>query len=111
MNLDWSNWTAMPSPERCKQIEGPECSGVYQVRNKRTEEFILFGESVTCRKRMRSLFPKPYGTGTRNNENKRNYVLANWQDLEYRTVETQTKADAVIIDRYLKSLVNHKFNT
>ncbi len=111
MNLVWSNWKAMPSPENCKQIEGPEGSGVYQIRNKKTEEFILFGESKTCQERMKSIFPKPYGTGTRNNEDKRNYVLANWKDLEYRTTKTNTKKEAFAIDKYLKSLNIHKFNT
>jgi hypothetical protein len=101
----------MPSPENCKQIDGPEGAGVYQIRNKKLDEFILFGESINCRRRMKSLFPKPFGTGTRNNENKRNYVLAFWIDLEYRTAKTNTKTEAVAIDSYLKSLNIHKFNT
>lgn len=111
MNINWSNWKAMPSPENCKQIEGPEDAGVYQIINKKTDEFILFGESINCRKRMKSFFPKPYGSGTRNNENKRIYVLNNWKDLDYRTVRTNSKKDAVIIDKHLKSLNIHKFNT
>lgn len=60
---------------------------------------------------MKSFFPKPFGTGTRNNESKRIYVLENWQDLKYRTIETNTKEEAVKIDRFLKSLNIHKFNT
>ena len=111
MNINWSHWKTMPSPEKCKEVEGPEGSGVYQIINRKTDEFIQFGESITCQKRMKSFFPKPYGTGTRNNENKRIYVLNNWHDLDYRTVKTNTKEDAVKIDRYLKSLNIHKFNT
>jgi len=42
---------------------------------------------------------------------KRNYILANWTVLEYRTCSTNTKAEAVEIDRNLKSLNNHMFNT
>ena len=109
--INWSNWYSMPSPETCRNIKGPEKFGVYQIRNKKTGQLILFGESKYCRERMRSLFPKPYGTGTRNNENKRTYVLQNWKDLEYRTTETTSKAEAVRIDRQLKSDNNHLFNT
>lgn len=109
--LSWSYWEPMPSPENCRKIFGPKGPGVYQLKNLQTNEFILFGESIKCRKRMKSFFPKPFGTGIRNNENKRVYVLENWQNLIYRTIETNTKEEAVKIDRFLKSLNIHKFNT
>ena len=60
---------------------------------------------------MKSLFPKPYGVGTRNNESKRIYVLEIWQQLDYRTLKANSKEEAVSIDRFLKSLNIHKFNT
>ena len=60
---------------------------------------------------MKSLFPAPYGCGTRNNANKREYILTNWRNLEYRTFATKTKEDAVKIDRALKAQNNHLFNT
>ncbi len=101
----------MPSPENCRNIEGPSGPGVYQIKNPKTKEFIQFGESVTCQKRMKSFFPKPYGTGTRNNESKRIYILNNWKDLQYRTLKAGSKEEAVLIDRFLKSLNIHKFNT
>lgn len=109
--LNWSKWKPMPSPESCRTIEGPPGPGVYQIRSRVTIEFIQFGESKECQKRMRSLFPKPFGVGTRNNESKRVYVLQNWKKLDYRTIEVDSKADAVTIDKYLKSLNIHKFNT
>ncbi len=110
-DLKWSSWIPVPSPETCKEIKGPEAAGVYQIRNRKTNEFILFGESIKCRKRMKSFFPKPYGVGTRNNEDKRIYVLNNWQNLDYRTMQATSKQEAVAIDRFLKSLNIHKFNT
>lgn len=109
--LAWTAWKKIPSPENCRLIDGPKGPGVYQIRNRLTAEFIQFGESVNCQKRMKSLFPKPFGTGTRNNEQKRIYILNNWQVLEYRTVQTATKEEAFMIDRFLKSLNIHKFNT
>lgn len=110
-DIKWTQWKAMPSPENYKLIEGPTGAGVYQIRNIKTGEYIQFGESVTCQKRMKSLFPKPYGVGTRKNESKRICVLNNWKDLEHRTASTINKEEAVKIDKYLKSLNNHKFNT
>lgn len=110
-NLEWTEWKIMPSPENCRSIEGPTGAGVYQIRNRKTKEFIQFGESITCQNRMKSFFPKPFGTGTRNNENKRHYILSHWKDLDYRTVKANSKEEAVKIDRFLKSLNIHKFNT
>lgn len=109
--IKWCDWKPMPAPSECRTIKGPEGPGVYQIRNKKTGQFIQFGESKTCRERMKSFFPKPYGTGTRNNEKKREYILTNWKVLEYRTCPTNSKEEAVQIDRKLKSLNNHLFNT
>jgi len=109
--ITWSNWKKMPAPEVCRQIEGPEGCGVYQIRNKKTNQFIQFGESKNCRERMKSLFPKPFGTGTRNNEEKRKYILETWKELEYRTYEADSKQEAVKIDRQLKAQKIHLFNT
>jgi hypothetical protein len=109
--LNWSKWKQMPAPEECEAIEGPEGSGVYQIINRKTKQLIQFGESKTCQERMKSFFPKPFGKGTRNNENKRQYILENWKNLDYRTITTNSKEEAVTIDRFLKSLKIHMFNT
>lgn len=111
MIINWTEWKAMPAPEDFRLISGPIGPGAYQIMNKQTQELIQFGEGTECQKRMKSLYPKPYGVGTRNNENKRLYILENWRNLVYRTTAANTKAEAVTIDRYLKSFNNHKFNT
>jgi hypothetical protein len=108
---DWTVWKSMPTPENCRKIEGPEGPGVYQIKNIKTKQFIQFGIGIECRKRMKSLYPKPYGVGTRNNENKRIYVLNNWKDLEYRTLVTGTREDAKNIEKKLKAQNNHLYNT
>ncbi|MBS1684464.1 MAG: hypothetical protein JSS76_06910 [Bacteroidetes bacterium] len=107
----WSTWKAMPSPQTCRTISGPEGPGVYQISHTASGELVQFGISKKCGKRMRSLFPKPYGTGTRNNENKRRYILEHWQDLQYRTLATETREEAYAIETKLKEQKNHKFNT
>lgn len=52
--LSWSDWKTIPSPENYRLIEGPKGSSVHQITNCKTNEFIQFGESITCRKRMKS---------------------------------------------------------
>lgn len=108
---NWSNWKPIPSPQRCKEIDAPDGSGAYQIRNNATNQLIQFGMSVTCQKRMKSLFPAPYGSGTRNNDSKRQYVLDNWKLLEYRTIATESRQEAAQIEAELKSQGNHLFNT
>lgn len=107
----WSNWKSMPSPQDYRQIQGAEGPGVYQIRNKTTGKNIQFGIGVECRKRMKSLFPEPYGTGKRNNSYKRVYILANWQQLEYRTHPTATREEAKRMEDGIKAQNNHLFNT
>jgi len=113
----WTKWKAMPSPETCLLIEGPQneqgqdLPGVYQIRNIKTNQFIQFGIGKECKLRMKSLFPKPFGLGTRNNEKKREYILLNWQHLQYRTLATATRAEAKVIEDKIKAKKNHLFNT
>ncbi len=107
----WSQWKPIPSPEQCRNIDAPIGCGVYQVRNKTTKQLIQFGIGVECQKRMKSLFPKPFGVGTRNNEEKRKYILAYWKMLEYRTMATLTREDAALVEANLKNQNNHLFNT
>ena len=108
---NWKDWKPMPYPENCRRIEAPLGPGVYQIRNKTTKQLIQFGIGIECQKRMRSLFPAPFGTGKRNNADKRTYILQNWKDIEYRTLETSTREEAKIIEDNLKALNNHLFNT
>jgi hypothetical protein len=113
--MNWSTWKPMPSPEKCREIEGPvdaqgkNLPGVYQIR--RNEVLILFGISKSCRRRMKSFFPAPYGTGTRNNTFKRQYILENWNTLEYRYKGTNTREEAKLIEDRIKVQKNHLFNT
>jgi hypothetical protein len=51
---------------------------------------------------MTSLLPKPLGTGTRNNERKRAYLLRHLDDIEYRTCACSTREEAAGIEREIK---------
>ena len=107
---NWSNWNPMPTPDNCRKIDAPKGAGVYQIRNKKTNQFIQFGIGVECQKRMKSLFPAPHGSGKRNNSDKRNYILKNWSNLEYRTLATDTREEAKQIEDGIKAQNNHLFN-
>jgi len=98
----WSIWKVMPSPEMCRHIEGPDGPGVYQLRNNKTKELVLFGISNKCKRRMKSLFPAPFGTGKRNNADKRKYVLKNWMNIEYRTCATLRRQNQKTLKMPLK---------
>ena len=76
----------MPTHETCREIDGPASAGVYQIRNRFTHQLILFGIGKRCEKWMRSLFPKPYDTGKRNNAEKRAFILDHWRQLYFRTM-------------------------
>ena len=111
MKGNWTIWQPICAPEYCRQIQGPDGPGVYQLRNKKTKQLVLFGIGVACRQRMKSLFPAPYGTGKRNNSEKRDYVFKQWRQIEYRTCATNTRADAKAIEDEIKAQRNHIFNT
>ncbi len=99
---DWSAWRQFPD----FKVDGyPEASvgpGVYELRHHSTGKRILVGESKTLAKRMKSLLPKSHGgRGTRKNSNKREYVAAHLRDVEYRTHDCATKAEARELERQL----------
>lgn len=110
-NTGWSDWKSFPDPRKGEYLYAPLGSGVYQLRNKKTDEFVLYGTSKNHAYRMTSLLPKPFGTGTRNNEDKRNYVLNNLQNIEYRTISFIDNNDAKLFEYYIKSVEQYLFNT
>jgi hypothetical protein len=111
MKTNWTIWQPIGAPEQCRQIAAPAGPGVYQLQNKKTKQMVLFGIGVECKRRMKSLFPAPYGTGKRNNGEKREYVLKHWRDIEYRTFATATREQAKLIEDEIKTQRTHIFNT
>ena len=110
-NTGWSDWKSFPDPRKGEYLYVPLGSGVYQLRNKRIDKYILFGTGKHLACRMTSLLPNPFGAGTRNNEDKRNYVINNLQDIEYRTISFIDNNDAKLFENYIKSVEQYLFNT
>jgi hypothetical protein len=107
---DWVKWKPFPNPKRNDFIYAPFGFGVYQLRNKVTGQYILFGEGKNLAYRMSSLLPSQYGQGTRGNKDKRNYVWKNIAEVEYRTVACRSKTEAQSIQKELKRMNIHRFN-
>jgi len=98
---EWTEWVPFPDPRRLGLIRAPFGPGIYELRRADTKEPVLRGQGGNCASRMSSLLPRPLGTGTRNNEAKRAYVLANLPLIEYRTCACASKEDAKALERRL----------
>ncbi len=84
--------------------------GVYELRNSATSELVLFGYSKNVASRMSSLLPPPYGTGNRNNREKKEYVLEHLVDMEYRTRACPDKKTAQKEEQNLRARNYYLFN-
>lgn len=109
-NTGWSDWKSFPDPRKGEYLYAPLGSGVYQLRNKKTNEFVLYGTSKSLAYRMASLLPALPGAGIRMNKDKQNYVLNNLQDIEYRTMSFIDN-DAKGFESYIKKEETYLFNT
>lgn len=109
--MKWSNWEKFPDPGMADYLSAPFGMGIYQLRNKKTKELVLFGSGKNLAYRMTSLLPKPFGCGTRNNQQKRNYVLKHLENIEYRTMPFLCKNEMRQFENKIKLDNNHIFNT
>lgn len=82
----WSAWRRFPDPRVQGYLEAPFGPGAYELRNRKTDEFVYVGASKTVAYRRTSLLPKSCGgAGTRKNRCLRKYVAEHLRDVEYRT--------------------------
>jgi hypothetical protein len=107
----WSDWLPFPDPRKSDLLVAPFGAGVYELRNRKTNELVLRGMGANCAHRMSSLLPKPLGQGTRNNAAKRRYVLAHLRDVEYRYMACASAGEAMALERARKTEQPCLFNT
>ena len=120
-DINWTKWKILPNPSKSydsfrtlmiKAVRNPSYPGVYQLKNSDTGEYVLFGVGVKVGERMCSLIPKENGgIGRRNNHYKREYVWKNLEHIQFRTITTETRNEALKIERFLKDQNIHIFNT
>lgn len=108
---NWSEWRNFPDPRKAEYLIAPFGLGLYQLKNIKSNQFILFGISKNCCLRMTSLLPKEYGQGVRNNNLKRDYIFENILHIQYRTIAFIDSNKMKDAERTIKNLKIHKFNT
>lgn len=106
----WSDWSPFPNPQKGEYLYAPFGPGVYQLRNRKTDEFVLFGQGDNVAFRMSSLLPEPYGAGFRKNAKKREYVWKYIDDIEYRTIALEPEKIKAF-EEFIKKKKCHIFNT
>ena len=100
---EWSKWRPFPDPRQGGYLTAPFGPGVYELHDKGSDRYVLCGIGGCVAYRMCSLLPAPFGRGTRNNQEKRDYVLDHLQEIKYRTVACPSRAEASEIERKLRS--------
>ena len=108
---NWSEWLNFPDPRKAGYLIAPFGLGLYQLKDIKSNKFILFGIGKNCSLRMTSLLPKPYGQGVRNNSLKRDYLLKNISNIQYRTIAFVTENEMKETEREIKEMKIHRFNT
>lgn len=107
----WSVWCPFPNPKLEETLFASRGPGVYELRC-RDGTLILFGIGGDVARRMASLLPAEHGgSGTRNNNAKRQFVAANIADIEYRTLTCATRDDAAGIERMMRRKGGYIFGT
>ncbi len=106
----WTAWNSFPDPKKQEYLFAPFGFGVHQLFNNKTNEYILFGRGKNLAYRITTLFPRPVGQGTRNNNKKKNYVLKHLKYIQYRTIPLHNEQECRDFERRLKELNNHIFN-
>jgi len=103
----WSDWKPFPDPKKKECLCAPIGCGVYQLRNAKTGEFVLFGHSKHVACRMSSLLPS--GGGERKNEKKKEYVAKHLKDIQYRTIALNSEKEARSFETFVKNQEDYVF--
>lgn len=108
---NWNEWRPFPHPFKGEYLYAPLGYGVYHLRRKDTKELVLFGKGKHVAYRMSSLLPAPWGCGTRNNLEKREYVLKHIDNIEYQTVAFTNETAMNQCEQELKNTHQYIFNS
>ncbi len=104
----WSDWNPFPDPKKKECLCAPFGCGVYQLRNAKTGEYVLFGRSIHVAYRMSSLLPS--GGGGRENKEKQEYVAKHLKDIQYRTIALNNEDEARSFETFVKKQEKYIFH-
>ena len=107
----WTRWRSFPDPRQGELLVAPIGPGVYELRNNRNRRLVLIGCSKSVSARISSLLPAPLGSGTRNNVQKRHYVLKHLAHIEYRCAPCVDRASAFALERKYRSRNDYLYST
>jgi len=102
---NWSQWKQFPDPRKGDLLCAPLGPGCYEQRlgEQKGHQKVLFGHDKCVAQRMTSLLPSADGgSGTRNNEEKRNCVWSHIDEIEYRTIAFGSVDEAKKCENELK---------
>ena len=107
----WTRWAPFPDPRRGDFVCAPIGHGVYELRDRKEDKFVLVGIGKNCASRLCSLLPAPLGQGTRRNSKKRRYVLKHVRNIEYRTYPCSSDSQARLIEKQRLASEQYVFQT
>jgi hypothetical protein len=108
----WSRWRPFPDPRKREMLIAPIGAGCYQLRRRDTGELLIFGHARNVARRMSSLLPwKVGGGGHRGNSEKREYVEAYLEQIEYHTCACADRRQARELESRIRAERHHKFHT
>jgi hypothetical protein len=106
----WSEWRPFPNPDQAGILCAPFGPGCYELRQ-RNGSLIYVGSGGHVAQRMTSLLPTPHGAGTRDNEELRDFILANLATVDYRTAACSNLAQARKLERDRRTSGKYLFPT
>jgi hypothetical protein len=107
---EWSEWRQFPDPRKREMLIAPFGPGCYELRH--GTQLVLHGTASHVAGSMTSLLPRPFGSYTRINHHKRNYVFDHLGSIEYRTLACATLKEAKNCQRDLRiKRADHIFQT
>lgn len=107
---NWQEWKQFPDPRKKEYLFAPFGYGVYQLFNNKIKDYVLFGRGKNLAFRITTILPSPLGQGTRNSDEKKDFVLKHLKDIVYRTIPLANEQECKDFEKKLRALNIHIFN-
>jgi hypothetical protein len=109
--LMWSEWRPFPDPRKREFLIAPIGPSLYEIRRRSDGGLMILGRGNNCASRMSTLLPSPFGGGGRNNVRKREFMLLNLEDMDYRCCPLSSEEECRVAERILFESNRYLFHT